>query len=157
MSTERQARWDRRYLVLADLVGDWSKDPSTKVGAVLVRRNNSVAATGFNGFPPGHDDSPELYLNREYKYRHVVHAEVNALNFANPHDAKGGTLYTSFPICPACIRLAAVAGVQRVVCRPLRLNGRTQEWIDEWVRKLGDSRRFAQSRGMELLITEDER
>ena len=41
--TNRQDRWDRRYVGLAQHVAGWSKDPSTKVGAVLVRPNNSVA------------------------------------------------------------------------------------------------------------------
>ena len=44
-------KWDARFLDLAVYVADWSKDPSTKVGAVLVRPDRTIAALGFNRFP----------------------------------------------------------------------------------------------------------
>ena len=74
----RQEKWDRRYLDIAKSVSQWSKDPSTKVGAVLVR-DNRIVSVGYNGFPEGVDDSEERYNNRELKYDLVVHAEVNAI------------------------------------------------------------------------------
>lgn len=46
-------KWDARFLDLAVFIGDWSKDPSTKVGAVLVRPDRTIAGLGFNGFPRG--------------------------------------------------------------------------------------------------------
>jgi len=149
--SERQDRWDRRYVGLAQHVAGWSKDPSTKVGAVLVRPNNSVASTGFNGFPPGHDDSPELYLNREYKYKHVVHAEDNAINFFCGTCA-GFTLYTSFPTCPDCMELAGKAGIKRVVGPPLlggRGGGKSQAWINEWKQRILMSSEIAARYGIQ--------
>lgn len=145
---ERQMKWDRRYIGLAREVGTWSKDPSTQVGAVLVRPNNSVASTGFNGFPPGHDDSPELYLNREYKYKHVVHAEDNAINFFCGTCA-GFTLYTSFPTCPDCMELAGKAGIKRVVGPPLDPTGKTQEWHEEWKQRILKSSEIAARYGIQ--------
>ena len=130
--SDRQAKWDRRYIALAKEVATWSKDPSTKVGAVLVRPNNSVASTGFNGFPPGHDDHPELYADREYKYQHVVNAEINALKFLEGETAQGFTFYTSFPCCPNCLEAAAKAGVARVVFPPIQFEGRDPKWVDQW-------------------------
>ena len=32
-------KWHMRFLEMAELVGSWSKDPSTKVGAVIVDDN----------------------------------------------------------------------------------------------------------------------
>jgi dCMP deaminase len=72
-------KWDGRFLDLAVFVGDWSKDPSTKVGAVLVRPDRTIAGLGFNGFPRGVLDHPERYDDRPTKYEMVVHAEMNAL------------------------------------------------------------------------------
>ena len=48
------ADWDQRFIALADHIGQWSKDPSTQQGAVIVRPDKTIAATGFNGFPRRH-------------------------------------------------------------------------------------------------------
>lgn len=147
----RQQKWDQRYINLAREVGTWSKDPSTKVGAVLVRPNNSVASTGFNGFPPGYDDSPELYADRDYKYQHVIHAEENALNFFGS-PAPGFTLYTSFPCCPDCVEKAGKAGVTRIVCPALNIEGRNLEWIDDWKQRIRRSLAVAAQYGIALEV-----
>ena len=36
MSELSNRKWDARYLKIAKDVSEWSKDPSTKVGAVIV-------------------------------------------------------------------------------------------------------------------------
>lgn len=128
----RQDRWDARYLQLARQIASWSKDPSTQVGAVLVRAKNTIAGTGYNGFPPGESDDPKLYMDRQYKYAHVIHAEVNALADVSAQDSTGSTLYTSFPCCPACMEVAGKRGVARVVFPPLPKYGRPQSWIEQW-------------------------
>jgi len=45
--------WDYRYLKLAKEVAQWSKDPSSKIGAVAVGPKGNVLAQGYNGFPRG--------------------------------------------------------------------------------------------------------
>ena len=42
--------WDIRFLKMAEMVSLWSKDTSTKTGAVIVRPDHSVASLVFNGF-----------------------------------------------------------------------------------------------------------
>lgn len=150
----RQQKWDIRYMRIArNEVEKWSKDPSTRVGAVLVRENNTIAGTGFNGFPPGHPDDPELYNDRAYKYQHVVHAEINALDsISDPNDAVNATLYVSFPICPNCLAEAHDRGVRRVVCLPINPTGRSKAWIDEWKSKVEESVVFASKNGMILEV-----
>jgi dCMP deaminase len=115
----RQEKWDRFYLGLAKYYSTASKDPSTKVGAVLVDFENTVVGLGYNGFGPGIEDSEERLNNRELKYKLVTHAEVNACVKAG-HRAKDGTLYVypSFalpPICNECCKVAIVAGVKTIV------------------------------------------
>src|SRR5271166_4784420 len=73
-----QLKWDRRYLELAKQVSTWSKDPSSQIGVVLVNWEKHKEFIGYNGFPRGVGDSIERYNNREFKYKLVVHAEVNA-------------------------------------------------------------------------------
>jgi dCMP deaminase len=134
MEVNRQEKWDRRYLGLAKYYASFSKDPSTQVGAVLVNHNR-VVGLGYNGFPEGMDDSPERYLNRELKYKLVVHAEVNACITAGDK-AEGGTLYVwpSFalpPICNECCKVAITAGVSTIVGFVADINDeRALRWKD---------------------------
>lgn len=107
-------KWDRRFLELARLYSTWSKDPSTQVGAVIVRGKNQIGQ-GYNGFSDKHSDEPELYANREYKYEHVIHGEVNALLSA-AQSVRGCTLYTvPFMPCSRCAAIMIQAGIVRVV------------------------------------------
>src|SRR3990172_2103187 len=73
--------WDSRFLRLAEFVAQWSKDPNTKVGAVIVDGTHRIVSLGFNGFPRGVDDDERL-RNRELKLKLMVHAEMNAILFA---------------------------------------------------------------------------
>lgn len=92
-------KFDRLYAVLALVVAQGSKDPSTKVGAVVVDSDNRIASTGYNGFPPGIDDSEERLADREQKYLRTRHAEANALDRVDVERAEGGTLYVTAPPC----------------------------------------------------------
>jgi len=108
-------KWDYRFLKLARLVGGWSKDPSRKVGAVIVDESRRVISVGYNGFAAGVEDSPDRYDNREIKYEMIIHAEVNAILFAN-RDLHGCTLYTwPFQPCSRCASIVVQKGINRVV------------------------------------------
>tara|TARA_R100000278_G_C5462722_1_gene161509 strand:+ start:176 stop:610 length:435 start_codon:yes stop_codon:yes gene_type:complete len=108
-------KWDKRFLELAKLVGSWSKDPSTQVGAVIVDDNKRIVSIGFNGFPKGVKDSEKRLVDREEKYAIIVHAEANALMFANT-SVEGCTLYTwPFQPCSRCAGLIVQSGIKRVV------------------------------------------
>ena len=72
------ADWDARFLEVAVLVSKWSKDPSTKVGAVIAK-GKFVVSLGFNGHPARVADSAERLEIREIKYRTIIHAEINAI------------------------------------------------------------------------------
>jgi dCMP deaminase len=106
--------WDRRFLNLAEHVGRWSKDPSTKTGCVIVRPDRTVASFGYNGFPRGVRDLPARLNDREVKYAMVVHAEANAVLSAYEHLA-GYTAYTHLAPCSSCAGLLIQAGIVRVV------------------------------------------
>jgi dCMP deaminase len=110
-------KWDERFIRLAFEVASWSKDPGTKVGAVLVD-DRRIIATGYNGFPQNIEDTIERYSNRELKLAYTVHAEVNAiLNAAkNGAKTKNSTLYVTFPPCVNCATSVVQAGVSMVVC-----------------------------------------
>jgi dCMP deaminase len=111
----RQLAWDKRFLRLAREVAQWSKDPSTQVGAVIVRPNRTVVSLGYNGFPRGFPDHEHLYADRERKYRYVVHAELNAIVTAR-EPLVGFTIYTwPLPPCQECCKAIIQSGITRVV------------------------------------------
>ena len=60
-------KWDQRWLDIAGQVSSWSKDPSTKIGAIAVK-DKRLVATGYNGFPRGIEDTEDRWNNREEKY-----------------------------------------------------------------------------------------
>ncbi len=106
-------KWDTRFMELALHISSWSKDPSTKVGAVIADRECRVVGLGYNGFPRGVEDDDRLH-NRPVKYKLIVHSEANAILNAN-RLVDGCTLYsTKFP-CSDCTKLIIQAGIRNVV------------------------------------------
>jgi dCMP deaminase len=108
--------WDVWFMKQAYLAAEKSKDPSTKIGAVLVR-DNHIISTGYNGFPIGVVDSKERYADREVKYDLVVHAEDNAVlsaaRFGIP--TLGATLYTQGVPCCECAKSVIQGGIWIIV------------------------------------------
>lgn len=121
------ANWDRRFIDMAYLVATWSKDPSTRVGAVIVRPDRTIASLGFNGFPRGVKDLPERLADRQTKYAMTIHAELNAIISAK-EPLTGHTLYVApFHPCSSCAAAIIQSGISRVVTVPGDGEGRWAE------------------------------
>jgi dCMP deaminase len=145
-----QEKWDLRFLEMAKLVASWSKDPSTKCGAVIVRPDKTIAAVGYNGFPRNVDDSPELYNNREEKYGRVVHAEVNAV-LAAKEPLNGYTMYTYPPfIVPSCDRCTTVI-VQSGISRVVHFQSDESEFAQRWSDTVARSKEMYSQAGVEIV------
>ena len=129
-------KWDDRFITIAHNVATWSKDPGTKVGAVLVI-DRRIIATGYNGFPHQISDSLDRYENRELKLAYTVHAEVNSILNAAKNGARtdGSTLYVTFPPCVSCSTSVIQAGITHVVCPDLTTA--PQRWIESF--KMGNN------------------
>lgn len=112
--TVLHTNWDVRFLDLAHHVSLWSKDPSTKVGAVVVNSDKQVLSLGYNGFPRGVIDKSSRYEDRELKHKLVAHAERNALDNAFT-DVRGSTLYATLCPCNECAKSIIQRGIRRVV------------------------------------------
>jgi len=111
-------KWHKRYIDLAKNVSQWSKDPSKKIGALIVGEKGQIISQGFNGFPRGIDDDPARYNDRELKYKYVVHAEANAIYNAihNGASTNGATIYvTGLPICHECAKAIIQTGIKEVI------------------------------------------
>jgi dCMP deaminase len=115
-------KWDRRFLDAAIMIAGWSKDRSTKVGAVIVGPNREIRATGYNGPPRGIDDTVEEFHTRPIKYLVFEHGERNACYNAARIGVslEGCCLYVAtipkgLPPCADCARAIIQSGIVRVV------------------------------------------
>lgn len=110
--------WDDYFMAVCELVKLRSKDPSTKVGACIVK-NNRILSTGYNGFPnhlsdedypwdKGNDDPTKN------KYYYVVHAELNAILNARVA-IEGSTLYVNKFPCNECAKAIIQSGIKKVI------------------------------------------
>lgn len=108
--------FDELFMNVAHTVAAKSKDPSTKVGCVIVGPDNEPRSFGWNGFPRGVEDKPER-MERPIKYDWTVHAEANAIaNAARVGiPLKGARLYCTHFCCKDCAGLVIQAGIVEVV------------------------------------------
>lgn len=141
--------WDEWFMRHVYLVSTKSKDPKTKIGAILVK-NYHVISTGYNGFPIGVKDEKERYIDRQTKYRFIVHAEDNCiLTAARFGIATGGTImYTNGIPCCECAKSIIQGGVTQVVVHA--------QWPDmthsAWVESVAVSKQMFEESGIKLRI-----
>lgn len=144
---EMTRKWDLRFLGLAKHIASWSKDPSTKVGAVITSADHHIISVGFNGFPRWMKDEPQLYLDRAEKYSRIVHAEMNALIFAQQQIPYSSSLYTyPFIPCDRCCVQFIQTGIDRFVSiQP------SAEHEGRWGEQLARTRQYAREVGIEVM------
>lgn len=133
-----KSTWDDRYMAIAKEVAQWSKDPNTKVGAVVVGDKGQILSQGYNGFPRGIHDTPERLNDRETKYKYVVHAEMNVIYNAtyNGVSLDKSSLYVyGLPVCSECCKGIIQVGISVVYvskeCLELR-----PHWQESWMRSV---------------------
>lgn len=108
------SKWADRFLALAEHIAEWSYDPSTKVGAVIVDDKHRVISMGYNGFPRGVRDLSRRYADKETKHLYVCHAERNALDNA-PMSVEGCTMYVALLPCNECAKSIIQNGISKVI------------------------------------------
>ncbi len=126
------ADWGLRFKELAQHVAGWSKDKSTKVGAIIVDDDRNPLSIGYNGFPRKcRDDIPERY-ERPLKYKWTEHAERNAIYTAarNGVRTEGSTLYMFWFPCVDCARAIIQCGIATVYCD--RPNFEDERWGEDF-------------------------
>lgn len=124
---ECDINWYKRFLKLSRFISKFSKDPSTKVGAVIADDMKRIVSIGYNGFPRGIQDDNRLE-DRQKKYKIIVHAEANALLNANK-SCEGCTLFTwPFQPCSNCASLIIQSGIKIVVSK----ENNVKRWKDNF-------------------------
>ena len=96
-----------------------SKDPSTKVGAVIVSPENKVISIGYNGMPRQLDED-QLSWNKgeglDSKYLYVCHAEFNAiLNTQVGGSLKDAKVYVTLFPCNECAKAIIQTGIREII------------------------------------------
>jgi dCMP deaminase len=102
--------WQEYALEIAKVAAKKSKDPWRKVGACLLRHDNTVAGVGFNGFPAG---MREDWQDRDKRRLLVVHAEQNALRYVKPNEC--ALIAVTLLPCNDCLKAIASHGIKTVV------------------------------------------
>lgn len=141
MTTSSNLKWDNRFLELAQVVSAWSKDPSTKVGCVLVDEQNRVISLGFNGPPRG---VLVEYRDRDQRLLRTIHAERNALTFANT-SVRGATAYITHPPCAGC----TAALIQSQIGKVVFVEGGS-EFLERWGEQFKESLAMLGEAGVEV-------
>lgn len=123
-----------------------SDDPSTKVGAIIMRPQPTLGnglhwtceAKAHNDLVRGTSNPEHVWQNRTMKYRCVVHAEAEAILQAGDRSI-GATIAVSAHPCCDCAKLIVGAGIVCVVCpeKPWRYDN---DVIDSlyWARRILD-------------------
>lgn len=123
--------WDEYFLSIARAVATRADCTRRQVGAVIVR-DHRIVATGYNGAPSGRPGclSAGACPRGQLSYHEValgssydagpgsciaVHAEANALLYADRDKCEGADLYITSEPCDGCRRLIAAAGIKLVI------------------------------------------
>ena len=110
----KNPKWASRMLKLAQEVASWSKDESTKVGAVITTEEGAPVSWGFNGMAMGIDDSVRERHERPLKYRWMCHAERNAMDLA-PRPLDNCVMFVTFSPCSSCAQSIIQRKIKTVV------------------------------------------
>lgn len=134
-------------LETAERFSNFSKDPSTKVGAVICDYNFRILSAGYNGFPLKY---PDDYSNitKEEKHLISIHSEVNAiLNAAkNGVNLSNSTIFVSEHPCANCTAAIVNAGITRIVLRE-----KTNLSLSTWGKSLEMSQKIIEECKIELV------
>jgi len=148
MAKRTLREWDLFQLRLARQYSTMSKDPSTKVGAVVCDKDSKhVFGLGYNGLPSCIADTDDILYNREKKYVWMDHAEDNAINRAHKmtHGNVKGLTIVIYPFiaCTECAAGIIESGIARVVT----LDYAPKRWLDDFK----ESERRLKEAGVEVV------
>lgn len=158
---DSQLNWINFFFDVCDTISKKSKDPSTKVGCVIVNSGNSIISTGYNGFPIGVKDdvldlsNGEIKTSKRYerpeKYFWTSHAEENAIAFAarNGASLNGATLFVNrMQPCTRCTRLIIQSGIKKIYV----LQDVPEDTVLRWKEDNNIADIMLQEAGVEILV-----
>ena len=114
MPKNKQLKYDKAYLRIAEEWGKLSFCERKQVGALIVK-DRMIISDGYNGTPSGFENFCED--EEGYTKWYVLHAEANAILkvASSTQSCKGATLYITLSPCKECSKLIHQAGIVKVV------------------------------------------
>jgi len=127
-----QESWTQMFMSLAYLIANKSRDPRTKVGAVITAKDNTIISLGYNGFPRGVRHT-SFRMVKPYKQFFMVHAEINAILNAIRNGAKlqDATIYCTLFPCVECTKAIIQSGITKIVVPNLETQNMICEMLEE--------------------------
>jgi dCMP deaminase len=142
--------WDNWFMGMVYDTARKSKDPSTKIGAVIVKDKRPILF-GYNGLPQKVKDLPERMV-RPVKYKWTEHGERNAIycgaRFGIATD--GTTMYTQSIPCMECGRGIINAGIAKIV-----VHKQTEDLFSvhpQWIEDCNLSKSMLEEAGVEIQV-----
>jgi len=106
------------FMKFAELTSTLSYAKRLQVGAIIVKNETQIIATGYNGMPAGWDNNCEIALeDGTLKTRpEVIHAEMNSLMkiATSTLSSEGATMFCTHAPCIDCAKLIYQAGITTV-------------------------------------------
>lgn len=135
----------RKFLKMAyKCAWEHSDDPATKTGAVIVSNDLDVF-WGVNHFPAGLNPTEEQKRDRDYKLKHIIHAEPAAIYYA-ARQAKWtecSHMYMPWVPCTECAKAIIDSGIEKLVGHKQMIMKTPERWREsteyalELLRKCG--------------------
>lgn len=125
-------KWDKRFMHLAEEIGEWSKDEDRKIGCLIVGPHREIRSAGYNGFPRGvNDDIEERHLEPA-KYLWTEHPERNAIYNAAliGIPLQDCLIYVAGFPCMDCARAIIQSGIKTVVAYEPNFN--SPKWGEDY-------------------------
>lgn len=134
---------------VAEIMGQRSRCARAQVGAVIVTRDNRVAAQSYNGPSKGLLVSGDCRnwcpramgktdLSADYGACASIHAEANALVRADFTQIQGGTIYVSHSSCINCAKQISNSGLVKLVHRVTEADAhRNPDEVEKYLRETG--------------------
>lgn len=119
--------WDEYGLIMAKAAASRAACTRSQCGAVLMDKWHRIVSAGYNGVAPGevhcsdggcprgkftYDELPPL---GDYSNCPGIHAERNAVEWADFEDCRQSTLYVTREPCNDCREYVRGAGIVRIV------------------------------------------
>ena len=136
-------KWPNRFMVIAQDVATWSKDPKRGVGAVIVKQRH-IIATGYNGLPKGVIDISDI--PKERKLLRTIHAELNAILDAK-QDLTDCDMYCTYMPCAQCMAAIIQSGIATVYL-PIEDYDADSPWQLSWK----EAETMASEAGVEICL-----
>lgn len=133
MTKQSKVSWDKTFFDIINVIAQRSDDPNTKLGSIIVSKDNDIISIGFNGLPRGVKPTPRK-LQRPTKYDFMEHAESNSIlncvrnNTLIPPNSR---LYVQMTPCVNCTRAIIQSGISEVVIGDTVSSN--PKWEEDWV------------------------